>query len=1149
MSTVTPVNVEQEVSRSLYRHIYNSVYSKPYSELRQNIHLDPLFMSALANSFRVMGQPLRLPSSENWYIYMVDNAKVQHVCLPDRGSWVCLADRMVQGTLVPGYCTDHAIDLRIVSSSTGLCLPRRKVFVQKSPFGDYYLIAISQGAARACGITGTFTPDDIWMSVYYHHVGSGFKVTHYSTDSSENIEGFINAAQADHVQVYHNGRVVLHPEELTLGDIQLNDYAEIVTDPDIVGYFDMPVAGSYTDGALAYTLFHIPKRYNPNNDILSHRVCDLVVYSVDRKNKSLYVTRPQTEEYFKTITHNDFGVHTGFLHQNAELIYQDVKEEDRPKNLAYFVRCYVRNHHREDLVLSHSANYLDCLYQLTDNEIISQLTGHGFDCWSAAKLVHSDYAKVLDTSYQKIVPTDLSSSVGALGYEYSAETLCKRVYHTLINPTMQRTLTLTLPMCYVGCEDLIAHVYIDGLMLDNDHITYKKDKQCLTLTFDESIQIGPYGFQTLSLMEYYKTVDWSKHNYFTVEVFEHVPYRAAKLTLRPGESTTLAVDQDYLVFLEVPLSGSNKVKENYLYKRFNVSTSYRELLDREYNLYVKEDTFEDDIRSVTVTNKGQNPHTFYVVSKHAYAKIYGTEHQMREMNYDIFCSALLTVDAVEFDRIVDEEIEEHTNHIRIPYLNRNNQLLCYLNHRELVNGLDCGTYSIDTTDRCFCGQFTVFQNVDYLTVANNILEVISIGESTLMETCGFATEGRPTLEAYWSFFKNTGLLFLDGKAISVNPDEVMDLYHTELRNHRKGASAKLRAFIPQCLKQILDKYGSPDPETTKTVLDFMDQREVDTEDPAIISRSHHIYSIFLQTVTEAVLRGWLNYSPDWTNAQIKNNLKPYVTMIKYDLGLSDKNIEVTDPAKFIQPPKSGIDYRFVDVLPSYRVDSSEPDLSIPDKFPLMVVDGSNFDSINGNFYCLNPDLSSIRPGERYKPLFVDRSRYNDNTLMVWENGKGSKIMHHNTKDGSDCHTWVMYDAAGIPRYHAHDSVGTDKIWALDWQPMLVKIDSGDTLYYYELPEQDPVVVERLPLEESHILPEDTPVEHLPIYWTDITHGTEEDIGDPITISTIDIVIDTAGEFPGYRLAYTTDIRDRNFLTKVANLYLNKDLVTDEVHYE
>jgi hypothetical protein len=487
-------------------------------------------------------------------------------------------------------------------------------------------------------------------------------------------------------------------------------------------------------------------------------------------------------------------------------------------------------------------------------------------------------------------------------------------------------------------------------------------------------------------------------------------------------------------------------------------------------------------------------------SKKAYAKVCGVEHQLKEMNYDIFCTHLLTVDAIEFPDLVDDEIEETTNRIRIPYLDRNQSILAYLNYKELTEGLDYKMYPIRSSLATnYAGQFIVFQNVDYLTVANNVFEAFSISESKIVSTSGFLTDGSPTLEGYLASYANTGLLFTDGKAYSNPPATVVGIYDTNLHSSmRKGTEAKIRAFIPRCLRSIFDKYAKNDTTTLKTVLDYMSSLNVDVEAPAIIERSHHIYSIFLQYITELVLRGKLEYDENWSDEKIKQVLKKYEDLIKYDIGLSEDNIEVTDPNKFIEPPKSGLDYRFVDVLPSYRFDLFESDLVIKDKYPILHISGSTNDTINGTYICMNPDLSFVRPGERYcdhsdgirSTLITDNARFNDSTRQVWENGKGG-VIYHGLND-----QWLIVRPSTIPEedpiihYTAFDAHGVDDIWNLEW----------------------------IPVEDTEI-----------------------------TITTTDIEIHTAGEFPARRIAYTTKISDRNFLTKVARIYLNRDLVQDGVN--
>ena len=454
------------------------------------------------------------------------------------------------------------------------------------------------------------------------------------------------------------------------------------------------------------------------------------------------------------------------------------------------------------------------------------------------------------------------------------------------------------------------------------------------------------------------------------------------------------------------------------------------------------------------------------------------------------------VDALEFPDFTEmDEVVETNNRIQVPYLNKDQELLVYLNRRELTQGLDYQIYQIQSQQRgSFSGQFIVFQNVDYLTVANNIFEAYSIMEFKMISTAGFLTDGRPTLDGYLADYGNSGILFTDGKCYSREPNNMVGMYDVLLHTSiRAGASAKIRAFIPDCLKQIFDKYAKYDPSTLKSVLDYIETTRMDEESPAIIERSHHIYSIFLQTITEEVLRGKLEYSESWTDDRIKANLRKYENLIPFDIGLNSENRSITDPLKFIQTPDSGLDFRFVDVLPTYRLDPYDPDLVVNDKYPVVRISESSHTDLNGTYICMNPDLSFVRPGERYcshtangvkrMNYVVNEDKFNDKTQEVWQSSNGCMISHIGPY-------WVLLDSNSVLRARAWDPKGDYNIWTLDWES----------------------------LDET-----------------------------TFQISTTEIEIHTAGEFPARRIAYTTNISDRNFLTKVARIYLNSDLVQDGVN--
>lgn len=1070
---ITTIDTETEVSRYLYRFIFNRVVSRPHAELRHNVHLDPISTSSNMNSFTFNGNHYQLPYSGSWFLFLLDNRHVHHIRLPDEKTWTCLADRPHSQGEILGYCTKHHIDVRIVCGSTGLCIPRRHVFIL--PYSDQtFLVAISSNAIITCTNDSTTSPNDLWINFYYHHE-SWFTVKEYA---SANLEGIINPI------VYQNGYVVL---DITSVQPTYDGMTEIVEDPDIVGSFDVEVKDDYHANG-TYTLFHIPHALNPNHDIIGHAVCDIILYK-EGSTVGIYLNRAGTAPYVQTLTHNDFGISTGYLRGYAASLIRD--------GGTLHAKVLVRNHHRQDLTLARDANYTNCLYQLDDETIINHLLGKGpVKVWSAVSLSKSKYTKILDTDYSEIVSATLEDSINALGYTAAADTICKRVIHLPVYPGICNNFTVTLPICYIG-KHITTHIYLDGLMVDPDYVKCQVDKQLLHVKILPNVKLGPYGCNMKSIEQYMNDLERSETHYFTVELFEYTPYRAKRLTIASGSSSSFVVDQDYRVYSENTVTSRNAIQDKLIYKRFKSDKIYTEFSALDYDR-IQEESMIDSYRKVTIKNTSSTTKTYLVVSKKAYAKVCGVEHQLKEMNYDIFCSPKLMVDALEFPDFTDrDEVEETTNRLQIPYLNKDQELLVYLNRRELTQGLDYQIYQIKSKlYGSISGQFIVFQNVDYLTVANNIFEAYSVMEYKMISTAGFLTDGRPTMDGYLADYANTGVLFTDGKCYDHDPLIMVGMYDTFLHTGvRAGASAKLRAFVPDCMKQIFDKYAKYDPTTLKSVLDYIETTRQDVESPAIIERSHHIYSIFLQTITEDVLRGKFVYNEAWSDDRIKANLKKYEDLIPFDIGLSKDNISTSDPLKFIQTPSSGLDFRFVDVLPTYRLDPYDPDLVIQDKYPVVRISESSHADLNGTYICMNPDLSFVRPGERYcdhtedgikrMNYTVDQNKFNDKTQEVWQNSAGCMISHFGPY-------WILLDSNNVLRARAWDPRGDYDIWTLDWE----------------------------------CLDEDT-----------------------FQIATTEIEIHTAGEFPARRIAYTTNISDRNFLTKVARIYLNNDLVQDGVNIQ
>ena len=1076
-SVLTNCNVEDVVRISLLDYISQHISCRPYSEYRHNINLRPIFATVKSNVVSIRGMSLPLPTSGRWYLYYVDDTVLMDVRLPNTTEWVCLADKTNKKGKVTGFCSEHKLDIRLVIDSTGCCIPRGYVYVIKNPSENNFIFAIYQDVVRALKPRHTEIPSDIWLNIYYHHIDSEFTITHYSAAVEKERLLFLKIYNQEQNIAFLNGEVVT--EELVDEDVKNTDYIEIVHDSNLVGSVDSELEESYYNSSRQpRILVHIPKQLNPDNDIINHRVCDFVLLQEGKKTGK-YINRSNTTKMFFTLTHNDFGVDTMLLEK-----YQEISKDP------YALRTYVRNHKKTGLMLDRDSHYLSCLYRLNDELILDNLLGKtSMTIWSASELEsNSPYSYIVDKYFEDHDLNKFDDWFKCLGYATATDVSCKRVFHMLATPDLLHKFYIALPIYYVG-KKVTAHVYLNGRLLDPDHVRCENDEQFLKIQIDPCLKFSD-DFKNripVTIGNYLRAQHYDKRPYFTVEIFENPDYRAGIYTLDKNQTATIYVDQDFDVYCEAKLDNINKLPDHYIYKRFNFKTSYRKLTTSEINAMITSEDIEDtNLRKITLTNIGSK-NTFIISSSHAYAKVYGVELQLKEMNYDIFCSHPLVAKAkpwVDYDE-EEQTIVESKDHIYVPYLSTDNELLVYLNHRELTKDLDYRIYQAKTKAGCICAQFVISQNVDYLNVAGNTFEVYTVSEHNTLSTSGFLTDGRPTFESYYSLFPNSGILFTDGLVFNYSPKQAKQEstivgYDTVLHDTiRKGASAKLRAMMPLDFSKLVEIYNeSIDLQNIDRVTNYMSSIEYDLEAPAIIERSHHIYSTFLQTVIELVLRNLITYSLKWTDQDIRDALKPYESMLQYDIGLSEDNIEVTDPDQFIKPPESGIDFRFVDVLPTYRIASIIPDLIIPDKYPLLVIQNSNMPTVNGNYICVNPDVAYPRTGDA-----------NEKMVRVWKNENGAYILHQDLYDIGMY--WILNDENGIIQYRAKDVVGDDTIWEMNWESV---------------------------------------------------NG-----GSDITITPIRIEINTAGEFLARRLSYTLHTQDREFLTRVAKIYLNKDLVLDGVN--
>ena len=171
-----------------------------------------------------------------------------------------------------------------------------------------------------------------------------------------------------------------------------------------------------------------------------------------------------------------------------------------------------------------------------------------------------------------------------------------------------------------------------------------------------------------------------------------------------------------------------------------------------------------------------------------------------------------------------------------------------------------------------------------------------------------------------------------------------------------------------------------------------------------------------------VLRKRIKVDKKFTEQDIRRTLDAYKDLMEFDLAFSSKNIEVTDKEKFVKTPVSGLDYRFVDVLPSYRLEKLEDDdLTITDKLPIVSILGSNVDYVDGNYICINPGIEYMKD--------VTARHIHNPGYKQWMG------LNSHCRIGYIRGYWRLYDINDVELYTAKDAYGNKNIWELDWLPV------------------------------------------------------------------------------------------------------------------
>ena len=861
--------------------------------------------------------------------------------------WISLKD----------YLNIRPFDLRI-HGIFGQWLYRDEIMIKNHPYEDMFLIAVEKTMAQKI-LGKDYDFYTLYMSVYYdsdNDLGN-LAVTspmiqcfHPEAGEGDTLNAAFNAYndltdnQKDKTMCFIDGR---ESTPTSLEDIQFGQYVEIVYDPDIICNIIMDLTDpeqsniyrSVIDSTYKY-IVHVPKTVNPLNHIITHNTCDIFIRPVNTslitniRLKGLFVHRFNTSDfdyqlttdetfvagrayyklvgsdfvlddtvksgdpipentYYKQcgilldkkitqITHNDFGI--------SEKLLQPYMEHIGSSECA--IRVVVRKH-RKASPLRYDCNFLNNLYSFDDATILQMLTGRGpvsLSFWKAAELEQSPFIKMLFHVPPKISVSNAQKYIDALGYYNSMSILTPKVNRYIFGADNIRKFSAGIPVSMLTCETVRAIVSVNGIKLDEEQYTSERNNQYLDITINDDIELKVNDRIVVELFD----GPWLKAGYFTPVIdgnvyrIDNVPYAVYEVF------DDVTVNEDY--YTNNYMSGTHR--------GFKLVENIRDVVLKEEVVGDKQDLYFSDLKY------GQ---TYLICSKEVY-QVFGNDkieagggnvtlggvptYNDTTTTTDLLHSGILKVTAKHW---------QSGEFFELPIFNQSWNVLCYLNGRELVQGIDFMFRDI-AKNGIVVSRNVFFNNISYLGDENKF-EIVLTSDQPFMNYNGFThwyddvvianTDPRTVakieeINPYVFWFNRLCSACADGSILSGINTFSGSLWVTE--TCRQGALYGVRGLIPSEAKEFLDQFSTNEEDVRKltAIAEYIRSRVPEyPRSVEVIEHSHHIASIMMNAIVKDVLTGKkrINYTTDMK--EMREQLKEYSSLRKYDAAMTGVAMNLT----------------------------------------------------------------------------------------------------------------------------------------------------------------------------------------------------------------------------------------------------------------
>lgn len=841
------IDTSKVISKYLNKYCLDNVWNMPTTEYRQNFIVRCISVIPQMGSVDLGPISLYLPYTDSYYVYEVPKCCMGNLNI-DVPEWVHLDE----------WLDTNPFDFR-VTGTNGEWLWRHGIYITNYPCHSSFIMAIEAKMARTI-LGEKYNFKKIFVSVYVD--SDGEPMTNLSTECirPNNLEtrnkAYNHALEAD--IVFINGR---ESQVASMNDIELGDYVELITDPDIVSDFTVNLSlpsQNYLYRSKKYARFsyimHIPKKDNPENYLITHNTCDMFVRPLNLSTpnahlKGLFLHRFNTTDAIIQLTHNDFSISEVLL--NAYMNALDTTEIE--------IRVVARRHNK-GLKLIREANYLFMLYQLSDSEILNFLVGRGdksLPFWRADHLESSKYTDLMFKNPMFCGVNTLTGYIQALGFYNTMSLLCKRVTRTTIGPNTTHVFTVDLPLTMIPLRYIDAHVFIDGKYLDESLYNVNKDGQYAVISIDKSVKL-PLNTEVV------------------VELFENSKFYAEYLSPMKGHDS-LTVTGDVVVF-RVRERDDDKPLSNYFADQYTVDQTYEQIEPESLTSIHYSITENEDGTSTVSFGDDQYGRTFLICSKRLMTTVYNRTFKLGELYGRSISSGMLMVNATQWSDGSQIQIPlVHTIH-PIVYLN-GRELTCDVDYVHVVNKSELGNVA---------SQAVQINNSEYLNsgTKDNNLTIYVTTDPCFSEENGFVKVHHiDTLNVLLYWYQELAMLTCDGLAVRDLKYEYGLLKLPD--NVRNGAIWYIRGMIPENVNDMMQQYGDDlDTERCIAILEYFRGMQSNYDTFVVIPHSHHIYSIIVNEIMNDVLNGDFTLVYDADLARMRDQVAKYLTSEDQDSALS-----------------------------------------------------------------------------------------------------------------------------------------------------------------------------------------------------------------------------------------------------------------------